>query len=79
MGAENLDRYGPGMGSTTRVQYTRWGDTGVDHIAPTQGVTAMQIIVSALIALSVLAGIAAPASALDAKSFYEQQERNSGG
>ena len=39
----------------------------------------MQIIVSALIALSVLAGIAAPASALDAKSFYEQQERNSGG
>ena len=32
----------------------------------------MKTIVSALIALSVLAGIAAPASALDAKSFYEQ-------
>jgi hypothetical protein len=35
----------------------------------------MKTIVSALIALSVSAGIAAPASALDAKSFYEQQER----
>jgi hypothetical protein len=38
----------------------------------------MKTIVSALIALSVLAGIAAPASALDAKNFYEQQERQSG-
>jgi hypothetical protein len=39
----------------------------------------MKTIVSALIAVSVLAGIAvAPASALDAKSFYEQQERQSG-
>ena len=35
----------------------------------------MKTIVSALIALSVLAGIAAPASAFDAKQFYEQQER----
>ncbi len=31
----------------------------------------MKTIVSALLALSVLAGIAAPASAFDAKSFYE--------
>jgi hypothetical protein len=38
----------------------------------------MKTIASALIALSVLAGIAAPASAFDAKSFYEQQERQSG-
>jgi hypothetical protein len=30
------------------------------------------------VALSVLAGIAAPASAFDAKSFYEQQDRQSG-
>jgi len=37
----------------------------------------MKTIVSALIALSVLAGIAAPASAFDAKSFYEQVDRNS--
>jgi hypothetical protein len=37
----------------------------------------MKIIVSTLIALSVLAGIAAPASALDAKRFYDQQERQS--
>jgi hypothetical protein len=36
--------------------------------------TAMKTIVSALIALSVLAGIAAPASALDARSFYDQQD-----
>ena len=39
----------------------------------------MKAIASALVALSVLAGVAAPASALDAKSFYEQQERQSGG
>jgi hypothetical protein len=39
----------------------------------------MKTIVSALIALSVLAGIAAPASAWDAKSFYEQLDRQSGG
>jgi len=49
---------------------------GVADIAPTGG-PAMKTIVSALIALSVLAGIAAPASALDAKQFYEQQDRAS--
>ena len=38
----------------------------------------MKTIVSALVALSVLAGIAAPTSAFDAKSFYEQQDRQSG-
>ena len=37
----------------------------------------MKIVVSVLIALSVLAGIAAPASALDTKTFWEQQERQS--
>jgi hypothetical protein len=36
----------------------------------------MKTIISALIALSVVAGIAAPANALDAKQFYEQQERD---
>ena len=35
----------------------------------------MKTIVSALIALSVLAGITAPASAFDAKSFYEKLDR----
>jgi hypothetical protein len=35
----------------------------------------MKTIVSTLIALSVLAGIAAPASAFDSKSFYEQLDR----
>jgi len=34
----------------------------------------MKIIASALLALSVLAGIAAPASAYDAKGFYGQLE-----
>ncbi len=34
----------------------------------------MKTIVSALIALSVIAGVAAPASAFDAKTFYEQQQ-----
>ena len=36
----------------------------------------MKTIVSALIALSVLAGIAGQASAFDPKTFWEQQERN---
>ena len=40
---------------------------------------AMKTIISTLIALSVLAGIAAPASALDASTFFEQQERQKGG
>jgi len=39
------------------------------------GDVAMKIIVSALVALSVLATVAAPASAFDAKSFYGQQDR----
>jgi hypothetical protein len=39
----------------------------------------MRIVVSALLALSVLTGIAAPASAFDAKSFFAQQNRQSGG
>jgi hypothetical protein len=38
----------------------------------------MKTIVSALVALSVIAGIAAPASALDAKSFFEQVDRTGG-
>jgi hypothetical protein len=38
----------------------------------------MKIIVSALVALSVLTGVAASANALDAKRFFEQQERDSG-
>jgi hypothetical protein len=35
----------------------------------------MKTIVSALVALSVLAGIAGPVAAADAKSFYEQMDR----
>jgi hypothetical protein len=35
----------------------------------------MKINLSALLALSVLAGIAASASALEEKDFYEQQDR----
>ncbi len=37
----------------------------------------MKTITAALIALSVLAGIAAPASALDTKTFWDDQERQS--
>jgi len=36
---------------------------------------AMKTIVSALIALSVLAGVAAPASAIDTKTLFEQLDR----
>ena len=35
----------------------------------------MKTIVSALLALSVLTGVAASANAFDAKSFYEQLDR----
>ena len=51
-------------------------DNGVVRIDAT-GVRAMKTIVSVLIALSVLTGIAGSASALDTKTFWEQQERQS--
>jgi hypothetical protein len=38
----------------------------------------MKTIICMLIALSVLAGVAAPASAFDAKSFFDQHDRTSG-
>jgi hypothetical protein len=45
-----------------------------------EGTTSMRLILSALIALSALAGIAtAVSAATDAKQFFEQQERWSGG
>jgi hypothetical protein len=37
----------------------------------------MKTVVSTLIALSVLGLVAIPASALDAKTFWEQQDRSS--
>jgi hypothetical protein len=43
--------------------------------AASVGEAAMKTIVSALVALSVLAGIAGPAVAVDAKTFYEHQDR----
>jgi hypothetical protein len=36
----------------------------------------MKTILSALVALSAIAGIAGSANALDAKTFYEQFDRN---
>jgi hypothetical protein len=36
----------------------------------------MKALVSALLALSVLTGVAASASAFDSKTFYEQQDRS---
>ena len=36
----------------------------------------MKTIVSALIALSVITTVAAPAGAFDAKTFFEQLDRN---
>ena len=36
----------------------------------------MKVIVSALIALSVLAGVAGQAAAFDTKTFWEQQDRS---
>ena len=45
--------------------------------APIQKEIAMKIVATALVALSLLTGIAASANAFDAKSFYEQQDRAS--
>ena len=39
----------------------------------------MKTIISTLIALTVLAGIAAPAGAFDTKGFYQNLDRSSGG
>ena len=36
----------------------------------------MQTILSALVALSLIAGVVGTASAMDAKTFYEQVDRN---
>ena len=36
----------------------------------------MKIILSALVTLSVIAGVAGSASALDAKTFFEQVDRD---
>jgi len=36
----------------------------------------MKTILSALVALLVIAGVAGSASAMDAKAFYEQVDRN---
>jgi hypothetical protein len=41
--------------------------------------TNMKTIFSALLALTVLSGIVSSASAFDAKSFYDQQDRQRGG
>jgi hypothetical protein len=51
------------------------GDDRVTPTAPNIGGVAMNNILSALLLLSVVAGVAAPASALDAKSFFDQQDR----
>ena len=38
--------------------------------------TAMKTILSALVALAVIASVAGPANALDTKTFFEQVDRN---
>jgi hypothetical protein len=50
---------------------------GVVRITVNERRTIMKTIASVMLALTVLAGIVAPASATDAKSFYAQQDRES--
>jgi hypothetical protein len=45
-------------------------------IGQNSGEIAMKTILSALVALSVIAGVAGTASALDAKTFFEQIDRD---
>ena len=53
------------------------GQRGAVRIASIEGGPAMKTILSLLIALSVVAGVASQASALDSKRFYDQQDRQS--
>jgi len=46
------------------------------HLRSLKEYPAMKTIISALIALSVLTGLAASASAFDAKGFYEELDRS---
>jgi hypothetical protein len=50
--------------------------TAVQRVKEAQRRDIMKTILSALVALSVIAGVAASASAFDAKEFYEQVDRN---
>ena len=52
------------------------GDAVVTTVRTNTEEMIMKTILSALLALSVLAGIAAPASAFDSKTFWEQQDRS---
>ncbi len=47
------------------------------YLTQPKGDPAMKIIASGVIALSLIATVASIASAVDAKTFYEQQERSS--
>jgi hypothetical protein len=49
---------------------------GAEPSNRTRGEIAMKTILSALVALSVIAGVAGTASALDAKTFFEQIDRD---
>ena len=64
MGPERMDSYG--SPTSSREQPARNANPGE---------LPMKIILSALVALSFLATVAPPASAFDAKSFYDQQDR----
>jgi hypothetical protein len=64
MGPENAGGYGPPTSSGPPARNSKRR-------------TAMKIIASALLALSMLTGIAASANAIDAKSFYETLDRSS--
>ena len=63
---------GPGKNGRLRFSY-ELERTASSQLEPRR--TPMKVILSALVALSVLANVAAPASAFDAKSFYDQQDR----
>jgi hypothetical protein len=78
-GAPIFESCSPGnKRSTGNVQCSRSSMTGDKGVADKFLELAMKTIVSALIAVAVLAGVAAPASALDAKKMSsERQDRAS--
>jgi hypothetical protein len=65
--------------SVTAVRANLWNNTltpAGQRVEEDQRKDIMKTVLSALVALSVIAGITGSANALDAKAFYEQVDRN---
>jgi len=68
------------LGLAVIARESPWCTALQSQVEPTQEKISMKMIALALIALSVVVGLVAPASALDdGKTFWQQHEENGGG